>query len=363
VTDLLDVRDDRPRPGPRRRLPKPVGILVVATFLLAVLGGVGLGGRALLSSFSSPADYEGTGTGEVVVQIRQGDTARDIAATLLEKGVVKSIGAFTEAAADDTRSRGLQPGYYQLREQMSAASALALLLDLSSRLRGRVTIPEGTSVAGVVDLVAKSTEVPLADLQAAVQNPAVLGLPPYAGGKLEGYLFPATYDVEPGTTAVEVLQTMVQRFLEEAEAVDLVAGAQALGVTPADVVNVASLIERESRIDEELPQVARVIYNRLDRGIPLGVDAAVLYGLGRRAGGLTQSDLRKDTPYNTRLNKGLPPTPIANPGTKALQAALNPVDGDILYYVLKSKDGSHLFTASYDEFLEQKAKSQREGVF
>jgi UPF0755 protein len=363
VTDLLDLREEAPRPRPAKRLPKPVGLLVVALFLLAVVGGVAFGGKALLSSLTSPADYEGTGTGEVVVQVRQGDTARAIGETLLEKDVVKSVAAFTEAAADEPASRSLQPGFYQLREQMSAAAALDLLLDPASRLRGRVTIPEGTSVAGALELIAKSTEVPLADLQAAVQNPAVLGLPPYAGGKLEGYLFPATYDVEPGTTAVEALQTMVARFVEEADAVDLVAGAAALGLTPGEVVNVASLIERESRIDEELPQVARVIYNRLDQGIALGVDAAVLYGLGRRAGGLTASDLRKDTPYNTRLNKGLPPTPIANPGTAALLAALNPVEGDILYYVLKSKDGSHLFTASYDEFLAQKAKSQREGVF
>ena len=363
MTDLLDLREDRPGPRPSKRLPKPVGLLVVAVVLLALVGGVVLGGKALVGSFRSNPDFEGSGSGQVVVQIRDGDTARAIAATLLDKGVVKSIGAFTEVAADDTRSRGLQPGFYQLREMMSAEAALALLLDPAARLRGRVTIPEGTSVAGALELIAKNTEVPLADLKAAAANPGALGLPAYAKGRLEGFLFPATYDVEPGTSAVEVLQTMVQRYDVEAETVDLVAGAQALGLTPYDVLVVASLIERESRIDDELPQVARVIYNRLEKKIPLGVDAAVLYGLGRRAGGLTQSDLRKDTPYNTRIKQGLPPTPIANPGTAALLAALSPSEGDILYYVLADKDGRHLFTADYDEFLRQKAKSQREGIF
>ncbi len=363
MTDLLDLNEERPRPGPTKRLPKPVGLLIVGLVLLALVVGVLLGGKALVGSFRSNPDFDGAGTGQVVVQVRSGDSAREIAATLLEKGVVKSIGAFTEVAADEPKSRGLQPGFYQLREMMSAEAALTLLLDPAARLRGRVTIPEGTSVAGALELIAKNTEVSLPDLKAAAANPAVLGLPSYARGKLEGLLFPATYDVEPGTSAVEVLQTMVQRFDEEAETVDLVAGAQALGRTPYEILIVASLIERESRVDDELPKVARVIYNRLQKRIPLGIDAAVLYGLGRRAGGLTSSDLRKDTPYNTRIKQGLPPTPIANPGAAALEAALAPEDGDILYYVLADKEGRHLFTADYDEFLRQKAKSQREGIF
>jgi UPF0755 protein len=363
VTDLLDLHEEPARPRPPRRLPKPVGLLVVGLVLLAIVAAIVLGGKALVGSFRSNPDYDGAGRGDVVVQIREGDSARDIAATLLEKGVVKSIGAFTEAAAEEPKSRSLQPGYYSLRQMMSAEAALDLLLDPSARLRGRVTIPEGTSVEGALELIAKNTELKIADLKAAAANPAVLGLPAYAKNRLEGFLFPATYDVEPGTTAVEALQTMVQRYDEEAETLDLVAGAQALGLTPYEVVVVASLIERESRVDEELPKVARVIYNRLDKRIKLGIDASVLYGLGRRSGGLTQSDLRKDTPYNTRVRLGLPPTPIANPGTAALQAALDPAEGDILYYVLADKEGNHLFTASYDEFLRQKAKSQREGVF
>jgi UPF0755 protein len=246
---------------------------------------------------------------------------------------------------------------------MSAAAALTLLLDPTSRLLGHVTIPEGSTENQTLALIAKNTQVPLADLKAAAANPAALGLPAYAQGHLEGFLFPATYDVEPGTSAVEVLTTMIQRFQEAADADGLVQRSQALGLTPYQVVTVASLIERESRLKEEYPKVARVVYNRLQKKMTLGIDASILYGLGRTSGVLHASELAKDTPYNTRLHPGLPPTPIASPGEAALEGALQPAAGDWLYYVLANKDGHQLFTSSYQEFLRQVAKSKAEGIF
>jgi UPF0755 protein len=226
-----------------------------------------------------------------------------------------------------------------------------------------VTIPEGSTENQTLALIAKNTEVPLADLKEAASNPAALGLPAYAGGHLEGFLFPATYDIEPGTTAVEVLSMMVDRFEESAASNGLVERAQALGVTPYQVVTVASLIEREARLKEEYPKVARVVYNRLAKKMTLGIDASILYGLGRTSGVLHASELAKDTPYNTRLHAGLPPTPIASPGDAALEGALQPAPGDWLYYVLAGKDGHQLYTASYAEFLKQVAKSKAEGIF
>ncbi|MDT7569938.1 MAG: hypothetical protein QOE05_112 [Actinomycetota bacterium] len=156
---------------------------------------------------------------------------------------------------------------------------------------------------------------------------------------------------------------MIDRFEEAADAAGLVQRSQALGLTPYQIVTVASLIERESRLKAEYPKVARVVYNRLQKKMTLGIDAALLYGLGRTSGGLKKSELAKDTPYNTRLHTGLPPTPIASPGDAALEGALQPADGDWLYYVLANKDGTQLFTSSYPEFLRQKAKSQAEGIF
>jgi UPF0755 protein len=164
-------------------------------------------------------------------------------------------------------------------------------------------------------------------------------------------------------TAVDVLRMMTDRFKQAAQNLRLDERAAALGITPYQAVIVGSLIERESRVDSELPMVARVVYNRLEQGIPLGIDAAILYGLGRTSGGLTASDLAQDTPYENRRRAGLPPTPIASPGDAALTAALEPADGSWLYYVLKDTDGNHLFTDDYNEFLRQKEKSQREGVF
>ena len=127
---------------------------------------------------------------------------------------------------------------------------------------------------------------------------------------------------------------------------------------------VASLIEREVKFDDEYGQVARVVYTRLDQGIPLGIDAAIAFGVGKNAGEpLTKSDLAKDTPYENRRKTGLPPTPIASPGEATLQGALNPVEGDILYYVLATKEGRSFFTNDYNEFLRQRDKSRAEGVF
>jgi UPF0755 protein len=369
VSDLLDLRDERPTP--RRRAKRSSGKLAVVLVLLLALvgalvaGAVVAGGKVLDKlGGSAAADYDGEGSGEAVVEIEPGDTAGDVADTLLAEGVVASRQAFFEVAAADPRSTGLQPGFYQLRLKMSAAAAFELLLDPASRLVGRVTVPEGRNVEQTLEILAKGTELPLADFQAAAADPAALGLPDYAQGRLEGFLFPATYEISPESTATDVLVQMVDRFKQAAETVGLEEGAARLGLSPYEVVIVASLIEREVKFDDEYGQVARVVYNRLDQGIPLGIDAAIAFGVGKNAGEpLTRSDLAKDTPYENRRQTGLPPTPIASPGEATLEGALNPVDGDILYYVLATEDGRSLFTSDYDEFLRQKEKSQAEGIF
>ena len=360
MSDLLDT--GRPRHAPRRHLPRVMGLLVVVVALIVLIAAAAWGVGKVKSHFRSAPDYSGSGVGSAVVQVKDGDTAYSLAPRLVQLDVVKSAAAFRKAAAKDDKAASLQPGYYQLRKRMSAMAALTLLLDPKARLQGHVTIPEGSSENQTLAIIAKNTDIPLADLKEAAGNPAALGLPPYAKG-LEGFLFPATYDVEPGTSAVEVLSMMVERFKQSADSTDLVARSQALGLTPYQVVTVASLIERESRLSEEYPKVARVVYNRLKLKMTLGIDASILYGLGRTSGGLRQSELNKDTPYNTRLHTGLPPTPIASPGDVALQAALNPAAGNWLYYILMDKSGRQLFTADYQEFLRQKAKSQAEGIF
>ena len=366
MTDLLDLDEDpTPARRPRRRrrtLARVLAVLVVLGLIAALALG-GLYGYRLLTD-PGAEDFAGPGTGEVVVQVEPGDTAGDVADTLVDAGVVASRQAFFDVAAADDRSTGLQPGFYRLREGMSASGAFELLLDPASRVVGRVTVPEGLTVEQTLETLAAGTDIPLADYQAAAQDPAALGLPDYAQGQLEGFLFPATYDVQPGATATDVLTLMVERFEQAAETVDLVAGAERLGLTPYQVVIVASLIEREVKHDDEYPKVARVVYNRLDQDIPLGIDASILYGVGKTGGGeVTASDLAQDTPYENRRQTGLPPTPIASPGEATLRGALNPVDSDILYYVLATEDGRSFFTSDYQEFLDQRDKSRAEGLF
>lgn len=365
MTDVLDLAEDLP-PRSRRRRRSGGARWLAVLFVLLLVGGLGYGaywGVEKLSAQLEPApDYPGPGGAEVVVQVEDGQTAADVATTLREADVVASRAAFLEVANPDPRAAALQPGFYRLQAQMPAVDAFELLLDPASRVLGRVTVPEGFTVPQTLDVLAEGTEIPRADYEAAAADPAALGLPAYAQG-LEGFLFPATYDVEPGMTARDVLAMMVRRFGEAGQATDLEQRAAALGITPYQAVVVASLIERESRLDDELPKVARVVYNRLDKDQPLGIDAAVLYGLGRTSGTLTESDLATDTPYENRRRTGLPPTPIASPGEAALNAALQPADGPWLYYVLADDQGRHLFTDDYDEFLRQKDISQAEGLF
>lgn len=350
-------RDDRER---RKRRRHRLVVPLVALLLVLGLGAAALvGGRALTDRFGTTPDYAGAGTGEVLVTVNPGDTATDIATTMVDKGVVKSEKAFAGAAKDDARALGIQPGTYKLKKEMSGASALALILDPTARLLSRVTVPEGLTVKETLALIAKKSSLKPAALQAAVKDTAALELPDYAKGRVEGFLFPETYELEPDTTAATLLHDMVAMFKTKVTESGVVEQAAAANLTPYELLTVASLVEKETQQDDERGQVARVIYNRLSKDFFLGVDAAVLYGLGRSSGGLTQADLDKRTPYNNRLVKGLPPTPIANPGLASLEGAAKPEAGPWLYYVLDAgRPGHHLFTDDRDVFNTAKARCQ-----
>jgi UPF0755 protein len=340
----------------RRRVILPLVTLVV---VVALGAGALIGGRSLTSRFGSTPDYPGSGSGEALIVVKPGDTATDIAATMVAKDVVKSEKAFANAAKEDERALGIQPGTYKLHKQMSGAAALALILDPDARLLTRVTIPEGLTVAATLKLIADKSTLKLAALQAAAKDVRALELPSYAKGKPEGFLFPDTYDVEPDTTAAGLLKSMVAEYKAKVEDAGLLQKAAAVNLQPYEMVTVASLVEKETQQADERGKVARVVYNRLDQNFFLGIDAAILYGLGRSSGGLSEADLTKDTPYNNRLYKGLPPTPIANPGLASLAAAVAPAKGPWLYYVLDAaRPGHHLFTDDRDVFNTAKAKCQ-----
>ncbi len=364
--DHDDDHDDGAWSGRRTRTGRrrgPLANVLALLVLVALVAGIVFGGRALIGLVNPAAeDFAGEGTGTVQVRVGEGDTLSDIAGTLVGAGVIASSPPFVEAAASEPAATGIQPGVYVLRAQMSGEAALDLLLDPATRQVSRVTVPEGFTLAATLQRISEATDLPIEELQAAAADPAALGLPAYAEGQLEGFLFPATYDVEPGDTAADVLGAMVSRFTTTAAGMQLEQRAAAAGRSVRDVVVVASMVQSETRLDEERPDVAQVIYNRLAQGIPLGIDATLAYGLDKNGNDLTVTDLQSDNPYNTRRVAGLPPSPISAPGEASLQGALAPTTGDLLYYVLESQDGRHFFTASYDEFLGARARCASAGL-
>ncbi|HEV2888747.1 MAG TPA: endolytic transglycosylase MltG [Frankiaceae bacterium] len=359
MTDLLT--DDVP--PPRRRGHRGT---VVALAALAVIAALALvGGRMVLSRFGGPPpDYEGAGTGEVTVQVPRGASASDIGGVLETAGVVKSAKAFREAAREDERSLKIQPGYYRLRRRMKAKLALELLLDPKARLRSRVTIPEGLTVEQTLQTISKNvSDVPIAALREAAKNPNALGLPPWAGGRLEGFLFPATYDIEPGTSAVEVLRLLVEETLERVERLDIEGRAAALRITPYQALVIASLVEGETGKASDRGKVARVVYNRLSKPMRLQFDSTVKYAYaleGETKTRLLYRDLDISSPYNTYRNDGLPPAPINSPGEAALEAALEPTPGPWLYFVVVDKDGNSAFAVTAEEFARLKERYRQE---
>jgi UPF0755 protein len=356
-----DDDGDEPPAGRRRR--SPVAVVLSLVVLAGLVAGIVFGGKALIMLVNPPSeDFVGQGSGEVQIRIAVGDTLSDIGRTLESEGVIASVGPFVDAAELQPAATGIQPGVYGMREGMSGQAALDLLLDPASRLFSRVTIPEGFTVQAVLGRVSEATDTPIEDLQAVAADPAALGLPAYANGQLEGYLFPATYDFQPDDTPADMLRAMVARFTETATAIQLEQRAAAAGRSVHDVVTVASMVQSETRLDEERADVAQVIYNRLDQGTPLGIDATLAYGLGKNGNDLTVTDLQTDSPYNTRTRAGLPPTPISSPGEASLEAALAPTTGALLYYVLESEDGRHFFTADYSEFMAARERCAAAGL-
>jgi UPF0755 protein len=328
--DTRDTRRGRAgRPRRRVRALAPVLASVIALVLLVALGA---GGYKLYRHFQS-SDYTGPGTGEVTVQVLNGDTATSLAPRLVKAGVVASTSSFVSAAKDSSNPDGLEPGFFRLRHHMNSAAAYAMLLDPKARIQSVVTIPEGLRATSIIATLEAKTGVSASAFTAAEKDTSALGLPSYANGNLEGYLFPATYNFNPGTSALSMLKTMVSQFNQEASSINLPAAAKTAQLTPNQVITVASILEAEAGNPKYYADVAEVIYNRLNQDMFLGLDSTVNYALHRFGVSLTQSQLQVNSPYNTFIHKGLPPGPIDSPGNAAIVAALHPAHGDLLYFV------------------------------
>jgi UPF0755 protein len=309
-------------------------VLLVALGLVVGTGAVAVSVLwPLVTSLTESNDYTGAGAGSASIVVHSGDSSRAIGAALEKAGVVKTARAFGDTAATNPRSGSIQPGTYALHANMSAASALGMLLNRANRTVPRVTIREGLWTSETIIALAAATGRPLADYTKALNNPVQLGLPAGARGKAEGYLFPSTYEFEVGATAAEQLQTMVAKSVYE---------LGRLGVAPANmqrVVTIASIVEAEARAKPDGPKVARVIENRLAKPMRLQLDTTVAF-ISRQRGKAGTTDVQRASrsPYNTYLVPGLPPGPIDSPGLSALRAAIHPAPGPWLFFVAVNPD-------------------------
>lgn len=345
-----------------RRPPRGYGGRRVGAVIVALIVAVGLVLAYLKVSdlLNGPEDYSGQGNGKVVVEIPAGANGEQIAMVLAEKDVVKSAEAFYQLSLKDERAQAIQPGFYQLRKQMSAEYAMRGLTDRKNRVEGKVTVPEGSRVGQIVTLIAKNTDIRQRDLTAALDKPETLGLPSVAKLNPEGYLFPATYVVEPGTTATELLRQMIKKSVDVASDLDIGTRAKALGLSGEEILTVASVLEYEAKKDADYPKVARVLYNRLKAGMALQLDSTVAYVSQRKGDVFTTAKERADpSEYNTYTNTGLPPGPIGSPGEKTIEAALNPAEGSWLYFVaINLETGKTVFSDTLDEHNQAVAKLQ-----
>jgi UPF0755 protein len=353
--DRIHGDDDTYRRSARRRRS---GLIAAFSALIVIV--LAVGGfvviRDVIGRFGgggdNPTDYSGTGTTAVSVAIPSGASTTDIANILARADVVASASLFLDAAAANPSATSIQPGTYELKAKMSAASALALLLDPASRSVFKVVIPEGYRLDQVVKAIADALGLDPAAVAATAANVAQVGLPAGFEGatSLEGMLFPATYDFGPGTSGLAALQAMTAKFTTVMASTGFVAKARTLGITPYEALKVASMAEAEATNFTDWSKVARVIYNRTDQGQPLGIDSTSVYE-ARLAGRDPKSiDYDIPTPYNTRRTPGFPPTPIGNPGEPTLRAAVGPAAGNWLYYVQTDAAGALSFTNNFDQF-------------
>lgn len=342
-------RDDRDRR--KSRIAKWVVLIVV----LAIVGVLAAGGAYVWTTYETqiravmgweePKDYEaGEATGEALVTIVTGDTGSTISQTLYDQGVTKTPTAFYDHLIATAQDPPFQPGVYALQQRMTSEAALTRILDPDSRRQNAAQIREGLTLDQTLDILAQGTTLPLEDFEAAVADPAAYGVP---ASSLEGWLFPATYQFDPGLSATDIIRTLVNRTVESLDSAGVPTERR------EEILTTASIIQREARLEADFYKVSRVIANRLADGMRLQMDSTAQYGYGSMHNGTASSSaeaLEDDNPWNTYLRDGLPAGPIANPGDVAIDAAMHPADGPWLYFVTWNMDtGETIFSETYEQ--------------
>jgi UPF0755 protein len=386
-------RADRIREARSHRKRRFVRGFFLTMLIVIVVGTVFLGSRVWHTVFGPGTDYTGDGVSDVVIQIHDGDSTRAIGETLEEHDVVATARAFILAAEDNPAISSIQPGFYQLRTEIPASDAVERLADPQTRV-GKLVIPEGRQLDdirdvktnavtdGILTLISNATCVKLDgerrclsvdDLQqtASSASPSSLAVPEWATNavkalgddhrRLEGLIAPGSFDIDPSASPQDILSQLIEGSAYQYAQSGLLDTAKSLGMSPYQILTVASLVQREAK-PQDFDKVARVIYNRSQERRTLEFDSTVNYPLDRIEVATTDVDRSQQTPWNTYVRQGLPATPICSPGQPALAAAEHPAAGDWLYFVTIDMQGTTLFTRDYPQHLANIELAKRNGV-
>ncbi len=334
MTTEYTTRTEHSTDAPRHSRALALALGVVLIFVVTVTASLYVGVIANQPPLPFPSD--------ATVTIESGSSVDQMSHALAEAGVIRSPFLFKLLTALDGRSSSLKAGTYRFTEPISTAGVLRAIIEgTHANTDVVVTIPEGTRATDIAQIVHEA--IPTID-RAEFEALAV---------EREGYLFPETYHLSPDMTAVDVIALLERTFTERMPPV-----SPERGRTEAEIVTMASILEREGNSSENMGLIAGILWKRLDIGMPLQVDASLEYGRGLGSSELSIADLEQDSPYNTYTRRGLPPTPISNPGTVALAAALEPTPSPYLYY-LTGTDGTFHYAETFDEHRENKAKYLR----
>lgn len=365
---------------------------IPAIFTVLSLGFAAVGCSSSDEPTTASADYEGTGNGvEHIVQVQEGSSISALGPQLEEMGVVKSDGAFQTAALNNPDSGSIQPGFYRLQEEMSAEAAVDALLNSENQIEllnihGGATLSDvvvvgGDTREGIYSMISRvscdngdedqciTTEE--LEQTGAEADPTALGVPEWAidqvgerqgdPKRLEGLIAPGQYVVDPNASVEGVLTDLITRSADKYNSTGIVERAQAIGLTPYELLTAASLVEREAPAGE-FDKVARVILNRLEEPMRLEFDSTVNYGLDDVEVATTDEDRAQETPWNTYAMDGLPATPIASPSDEAIEAMETPAEGDWLFFVTVDQDGTTVFNGTYEEHLRDVETAQQSGI-
>jgi len=330
----------------------------IAALAFVILGlAVVVGGYVWVSSEASPSGPPGP---QVIVTVPAGSGVNQVAVALAAKQVIGSSLAY-RIWGQFHSVPGVQAGAYAFNKNSSFSAVNSVLAGGPNVFP--LAVPPGFTVSEVAQRIGQLPGHDARTFQ-AVATGGTLHSPwqPVGSTSLEGLLGTGVYVVVPGETDSQLLTKMIDRFDIQAAALGLAAGSARLGLTPYQVITLASIVEKEGVIAKNLGPVARVVLNRLAADMPLQMDSTVLYSEGRDGGPVTSKDLALQTPYNTYRNKGLTPTPICFPSRAALQAALDPPSGSWLYFVVVEPDGTEAFADTYTQQLANEALAKQRGL-